>query len=72
VPVTCPECSSDSIDLVERTGEYERRLRCESCGHEWVRHAQAVSKKDQAAQDYATRRKAAQPRRRPEPRARPT
>jgi uncharacterized Zn finger protein len=63
MPVTCPECSSDSIDLVERVGEYVRKLRCESCGHEWLRHSQAVSPKDQAARDDATRRKAARPRR---------
>jgi predicted Zn finger-like uncharacterized protein len=61
--VTCPECSSDSIDLVERLGEYARKLRCETCGHEWLRHSQAVAPKDQAARDDATRRGAAQPRR---------
>jgi uncharacterized Zn finger protein len=60
MPVTCPECSSDTVDLVERLGNYERRLRCEACGHEWVRHAQAVAPKDQATRDGDTRRKAAQ------------
>src|SRR5438552_2672119 len=55
MPVTCPECSSDSVDLVERLGDYERRLQCEACGHQWLRHAQAVSPKDQAAQDAGLR-----------------
>jgi hypothetical protein len=65
MPVTCPRCSSDSVDLVERLGPYERRLRCEACGHDWLRFAQAAAGKDQAARDDATRRKAA--RGRPDP-----
>jgi transposase-like protein len=70
MPVTCPDCSSDSIDLVERIGDYARRLRCETCGHEWVRHSQAVAAKDQAARDDATRRKASKPRTQRTPRPR--
>jgi hypothetical protein len=58
MPIACPSCSSEEIELVERLGAYERKLRCESCGQEWLRHAQAVSPKDQAANDDATRRRA--------------
>ena len=63
MPVTCPQCSSEAIDLVERVGDHARKLRCEACGHEWLRHSQAVPPSDRAARDDATRRKAAQTRR---------
>jgi hypothetical protein len=35
--VACPECSSTELNLVEVLEDERRRLKCESCGHEWLR-----------------------------------
>jgi hypothetical protein len=35
--VTCPECGSEELGLVEVLEDERRRLKCEVCGHEWLR-----------------------------------
>lgn len=35
--VTCPNCGGDDLDLVERLPGETRRIRCNACGHDWVR-----------------------------------
>ena len=35
--VTCPNCSSDDIDLVEKRADGTRLVRCDGCGHQWPR-----------------------------------
>jgi predicted Zn finger-like uncharacterized protein len=35
--VTCPECGSENLELVETLGGTARRIRCSACGHVWVR-----------------------------------
>ena len=35
--VACPECGSVELDLVELLEDERRRVKCQSCGHEWLR-----------------------------------
>ncbi len=35
--VTCPSCGSSEIGLVEVLEDQRRRVKCEACGHEWLR-----------------------------------
>ena len=35
--VACPECGSEDIDLIEVLEDERRRVKCESCGHDWLR-----------------------------------
>ena len=37
MPVQCPNCESQGLELVEELDDGRRRLRCSSCGHEWLR-----------------------------------
>ncbi len=54
--VECPECGSTELDLVERLEDERRRLKCESCGHEWLRgEARAVYKTTTSIDDLRKR-----------------
>ena len=35
--VDCPQCGSNDLDLIEVLEDERRRVKCESCGHEWLR-----------------------------------
>jgi hypothetical protein len=35
--VVCPECGSKELELVEVLEDERRKIRCASCGHEWLR-----------------------------------
>ncbi len=35
--VECPNCSSSDLDLVEDLDDGRKRVRCNSCHHEWIR-----------------------------------
>ena len=35
--IACPRCESSDLELVEIIEDQRRRIRCESCGHVWVR-----------------------------------
>jgi hypothetical protein len=37
MPVVCPSCGGDDVDLVEATDDGRRRVRCLECGEVWVR-----------------------------------
>jgi hypothetical protein len=37
VSVACPSCASEDLDLVEVLDDGRRRIRCGSCGNEWLR-----------------------------------
>jgi hypothetical protein len=38
--VSCPKCGGQELELVERLTGEARRLRCDTCGHDWVRGEQ--------------------------------
>lgn len=33
----CPKCGSDDLDLAEKLENGQRRIKCESCGHDWLK-----------------------------------
>ncbi|WP_216699421.1 DUF7662 domain-containing protein [Actinotalea ferrariae] len=35
--VTCPECDSDDLDLIEKAADDRRHIRCNTCDHDWWR-----------------------------------
>lgn len=35
--VACPQCGSDEIGLIEVLEDERRSVKCESCGHQWLR-----------------------------------
>jgi len=35
--VTCPNCESDELDLIEKDSDDRRHIRCVQCGHDWWR-----------------------------------
>ena len=35
--VVCPKCGSTDLDLVEVLEDERRLVKCEACGHEWLR-----------------------------------
>jgi Zn ribbon nucleic-acid-binding protein len=37
VPVECPQCSSDDLDLIEDLEDGRKHIRCMACGHDWLR-----------------------------------
>lgn len=50
--VACPECGSAELDLVEVLEDERRRLKCESCGHEWLRgEARVIYKTTRSIED---------------------
>lgn len=50
--VACPECGSADLDLVEVLEDERRRVKCESCGHEWLRgEARVVYKTSRSIED---------------------
>ena len=54
--VACPECGSGELDLVEMLEDERRRLKCETCGHEWVRgEARVVYKTTTSIDDLRKR-----------------
>lgn len=54
--VECPECSSAELGLVEVLEDERRRLKCESCGHEWLRGVARVVYKTTASIDDLRKR----------------
>jgi hypothetical protein len=54
--VACPECGSSELDLVEVLEDERRRLKCESCGHEWLRGEARVVYKTTASIDDLRKR----------------
>jgi hypothetical protein len=54
--VMCPQCGSSEIDLKEVLEDERRRIRCESCGHEWLRgEARVVYKSTTSIDDLRLR-----------------
>lgn len=54
--VSCPQCSSTDLDLVEVLEDERRRLKCEDCGHEWLRgEARVVYKTTTSIDDLRKR-----------------
>jgi hypothetical protein len=54
--VACPECSSTELDLVEVLDDERRRLKCDDCGHEWLRgEARVVYKTSTSIDDLRKR-----------------
>lgn len=37
MPFSCPECTSEDLDLVEKLQDGRREVICKTCGHVWVR-----------------------------------
>jgi hypothetical protein len=61
MPFSCPECTSEALDLVEKLADGRRKVICETCGYSWVRGtptepavAKPVSYSDARAQFSAT------------------
>jgi len=54
--VACPECGSAELDLVEVLEDERRRVKCESCGHEWLRGEARVVYKTTASIDDLRKR----------------
>jgi hypothetical protein len=54
--VECPQCGSHDLDLIEVLEDGRRRVKCESCGHEWLRgHARVVYKSMTSIDDLRKR-----------------
>ena len=54
--VTCQECGSEDIDLIEVLDDERRRVKCVSCGHEWLRgEARRVYKTTTTIEDLRKR-----------------
>lgn len=52
--LTCEQCGSDELQLVEVLDDERRRIKCESCGHEWLRgEARARSTTSRQVRDPA-------------------
>lgn len=54
--VTCPQCGSTDLDLVKVLEDERRRVKCETCRHEWLRGEARVVYKTTTSMDDLRRR----------------